>query len=92
VHFEGDRVLAEPHPFTVSSAPKEDHLRLSVKVSGDGTQYLYDHLKPGMLARVDGGYGMFNYKTGGKQQIWIAGGYWTDPIFELDSGFQWAAF
>jgi len=39
-----------------------------------------------MLARVDGGYGMFNYKTGSKQQIWI-GGHWSYPNLELDSGF-----
>jgi predicted ferric reductase len=88
VHFEGDRVLAEPHPFTVSSAPQEDHFRLSVKVSGDWTQYLYDHLKPGMLARVDGGYGMFNYKTGGKQQIWIAGGIGLTPFLSWIRDFD----
>ena len=80
VRFEGDRTLAEPHPFTITSAPHEDCLRLAVRASGDWTQYLYDHLKPGTLTKVDGAYGMFDYKTGGKQQIWIAGGIGLTPF------------
>ena len=63
-------------------------MRLSVKASGDWTQYLYDHLKPGMLARVDGSYGMFNYKTGGKQQIWIAGGIGLTPFLSWIRDFN----
>jgi predicted ferric reductase len=88
VRFEGDRVLAEPHPFTVSSAPDEDQVRITVKASGDGTQYLFDHVKAGMTARVDGAYGMFNYKTGGKQQIWIAGGIGLTPFLSWIRDFK----
>lgn len=88
VRFDSDRVLAEPHPFTVSSGPQEDNLRLSIKASGDWTQYLYDHLKPGMQAKVDGAYGMFNYKTGGKQQIWVAGGIGLTPFLSWIRDFR----
>jgi predicted ferric reductase len=36
VRFEGDRVLSEAHPFTISSAPHEDDLRLSIKAQATG--------------------------------------------------------
>lgn len=80
VHFPKDRVLSESHPFTISSAPHEDVLRLTIKVSGDFTRYLFDHLKPEMGAIVDGAYGMFDYKLGGQKQIWLAGGIGVTPF------------
>jgi predicted ferric reductase len=80
VRFEGDRILFEPHPFTITSAPDEEDLRVSIKASGDWTQHLMEHLRPGALAGVDGAYGMFNFKTGGKRQIWIAGGIGVTPF------------
>jgi predicted ferric reductase len=88
VHFTGDRTLAEPHPFTVSSAPQENNLRLSIKASGDWTHYLGEHLKPGTPAKVDGGYGMFNYKTGRPRQIWIAGGIGLTPFLSWVRDFE----
>jgi len=80
VSFEGDKVLSETHPFTISSAPGEDLLRVSIKASGDWTKYLYEHLQPGTAAKVEAGYGMFNYKTGGPTQVWIAGGIGITPF------------
>ncbi|MGB1251789.1 MAG: ferredoxin reductase family protein [Candidatus Promineifilaceae bacterium] len=80
VQFDGDRHLSEPHPFTVSNAPDEGVLRLSIKGSGDWTRYLINNLKAGADAKVEGAYGMFNYKTGGDQQIWIAGGIGVTPF------------
>lgn len=80
VHFEGDDKLTEPHPFTVSSAPQEEALRLSIRASGDWTRYLAKGLQVGSKAKVDGCYGMFNYKTGGKEQVWIAGGIGVTPF------------
>src|SRR5574341_1181148 len=44
VHFKADKTLEEPHPFTISSAPHEGDLRLSIKSSGDWTQHMHDHL------------------------------------------------
>lgn len=83
VRFPGDRVLNESHPFTISSAPGEDVLRVTIKASGDFTRYLYNHLQPGMDAIVEGAYGMFDYKTGGPRQIWVAGGIGLTPFLSF---------
>ncbi len=88
VSFAGDQVLAEPHPFTVSSAPKEGNLRLSIKACGDWTRRLYERLAPGTEAKVDGCYGQFNYKTGGPKQVWIAGGIGVTPFLSWVRDFS----
>lgn len=83
VRFKGDKVLDEAHPFTISSAPQADELRVTVKACGDFTRHLFQHLKPGMDAVVEGAYGMFNYKTGGNKQIWVAGGIGITPFLSF---------
>lgn len=80
IHFADDKILNEPHPFTISSHPDANHLRISVRNSGDWTGYLYENLRPGMVASVEGGHGMFNYKTSSNDQIWIAGGIGITPF------------
>ena len=79
-NFDADKILREPHPFTISSAPHEPDVRLSIKSSGDWTQHLHEHLESGARAFVDGPYGEFNYKTGGHRQIWIAAGIGITPF------------
>ena len=83
VRFPSDKTLNESHPFTISSAPHEDVLRLTIKASGDFTRALFAQLKPGMDAVVEGAYGMFDYKTGGSKQIWIAGGIGFTPFLSF---------
>jgi len=83
VRFPGDQTLNESHPFTISSAPQEDVLRLTVKASGDFTRALFSNLQPGMDAIVEGAHGMFDYKTGGQKQIWIAGGIGLTPFLSF---------
>jgi predicted ferric reductase len=80
VRFPNTKTLNESHPFTISSAPHEDVLRLTIKASGDFTRALFNDLKAGADAIVEGAYGMFNYKTGGQKQIWIAGGIGVTPF------------
>jgi predicted ferric reductase len=80
VRFPGDKALDESHPFTISSAPSEDVLRLTVKASGDFTRTLFRDLKTNAEAIVEGAYGMFDYKSGGGKQIWIAGGIGLTPF------------
>ena len=80
VGFPGERGLKEPHPFTVSSSPGENLLRFTIKASGDWTRHLNANLEAGALARVDGCYGRFNYKTGGPEQVWVAGGIGVTPF------------
>lgn len=83
VRFPGDKTLDESHPFTISSAPSEDVLRLTIKASGDFTRHLFRNLKAGSEATVEGPYGMFDYKTGGGKQIWIAGGIGLTPFLSF---------
>lgn len=83
VRFPNARTLNESHPFTISSAPHEDVLRVTVKASGDFTRALFADLKPGMDAVVEGAYGLFDYKTGGQKQIWIAGGIGLTPFLSF---------
>jgi len=80
VRFPNEPSLNESHPFTISSAPHEDILRLTIKASGDFTRSLFTDLKPGVDAVVEGAYGMFDYKNGGQKQIWIAGGIGVTPF------------
>ncbi|MDO8753557.1 MAG: ferric reductase-like transmembrane domain-containing protein [Anaerolineales bacterium] len=78
-----DKGLDESHPFTISSAPHEDVLRLTVKACGDFTRDLFANLKAGTEAMLEGAYGMFDYKTGGEKQIWVAGGIGVTPFLSF---------
>lgn len=81
--FPSEKNLNESHPFTISSAPGEDVLRLTIKASGDFTRALFHELKPGADAIVEGAHGMFDYKTGGQKQIWIGGGIGVTPFLSF---------
>lgn len=83
VRFPGTQTLDESHPFTISSAPHEDVLRVTVKASGDFTRALSTDLKTGMEAVVEGAHGMFDYKSGGEKQVWIAGGIGLTPFLSF---------
>ena len=83
VRFPSTPTLDESHPFTISSAPHEEVLRLTIKASGDFTRALVTDLKPGMDAVIEGAYGMFDYKAGGRKQIWVAGGIGLTPFLSF---------
>jgi predicted ferric reductase len=70
----------ERHPFTVSSAPQDRHLQLSIKTLGDYTQHLYETLQPGVPAIVGRAFGMLDYRKAGSSQVWIAGGIGITPF------------
>ena len=82
----------ERHPFSVSSAPSDPRVELTIKASGDYTRDLYDKLRPGVPAKLAGPFGGFDYRHGGNDQIWIAGGIGITPfisfIRSLDGGFD----
>ncbi|MBK8782319.1 MAG: ferredoxin reductase family protein [Anaerolineales bacterium] len=78
-----EKGLDESHPFTISSAPHEDVLRLTIKASGNFTRHLFANLKVGTSAIVEGAYGMFNYKMTGEKQIWVAGGIGVTPFLSF---------
>jgi predicted ferric reductase len=80
------------HPFSVASAPSDRLLEVSVKASGDYTRDLHDKVQKGTPAKVTGPFGGFDYRRGGHDQIWIAGGIGVTPflswIRSLDDSFD----
>lgn len=76
-------ISAEWHPFSISSSPKEQHLRLSVKGLGDYTNIL-SRLAPGVTAEIEGAYGKFTYtNVNNHNQIWIGGGIGITPFISM---------
>ena len=82
----------ERHPFSVASAPTDRRLEVSVKAAGDYTGHLVGRLKPGTPAKAVGPFGGFDYRRGGTNQVWIAGGIGITPfmswIRSLDGDFD----
>jgi len=80
------------HPFSISSAPSDRRLEVTVKASGDYTGQLAEALRPGIPAKVAGPFGGFDYRRGGPEQIWIAGGIGVTPFMSwlrsLDDAFD----
>ena len=78
------------HPFTISSAPHEDVLRVTVKALGDYTSRLQQLLEHGMPAVIGGPHGRFNHRKGTDRQVWIAAGVGVAPFLSwiraLDGG------
>lgn len=74
----------EQHPFTMSSHPHDDTLRVTIKSLGDYTNGLSAKVTVGDVARVEGPYGMFSSAySKEKEQIWIAGGIGITPFLSL---------
>ncbi|WP_299664713.1 ferric reductase-like transmembrane domain-containing protein [uncultured Ruegeria sp.] len=71
---------SEPHPFTISSAPHDDHLKFTMKVLGDWTRKIREELQPGGEVKVRGPYGCFDAESAGPKQIWLAGGIGLTPF------------
>jgi predicted ferric reductase len=68
------------HPFSISSGAADRELDVTVKASGDYTDQLVEALHRGDAARVLGPFGGFDYRGGGRRQIWIAGGIGVTPF------------
>ncbi len=68
------------HPFTISSAPHEDVVRVTVKALGDYTSRVRDLVEPGMPAVIGGPHGRFSHWKGTSRQAWIAGGVGVAPF------------
>jgi len=73
----------EWHPFSISSSPKDDKLRLSIKALGDYTTDLVN-LKAGVVAEIEGAYGKFTYtNVKNKNQIWVGAGIGITPFLSM---------
>jgi len=79
--FKDKEIGEEYHPFTISSSPSEEQLRLTIKESGDYTEKL-KNLKPQTKTLIEGPYGGFYSKKEG-EQIWIAGGIGITPFLSM---------
>jgi predicted ferric reductase len=78
--YSDPNISREAHPFTICSPPSKDHITIIVKALGDYTNHLYQTLKPGTKALVEGPYGRFDYKNYKQPQTWIAGGVGIAPF------------
>jgi predicted ferric reductase len=70
----------EWHPFSVTSSASDERLEATIKAEGDYTQALVEDVRPGVPARIAGPFGGFDYRDGGYEQVWIAGGIGVAPF------------
>jgi predicted ferric reductase len=79
---------SEPHPFTISSAPEDRTLRLTIKRTGEFTSAVSD-LRPGSLVGCDGPFGGFCKVIDTKENIvMIAGGVGITPFLSVLRHFR----
>jgi len=70
----------QPHPFTISSSPGDDRLRITVKAIGKGSAAV-QAVKPGTTVLIDGPYGRFtDVVQTHKKRLFIAGGIGVTPL------------
>lgn len=71
------------HPFSITSAPSEQRMRITVKAIGDFTRALRT-LDRGVEAVVEGPYGAFSSRdVPNDRQVWIAGGIGVTPFLSM---------
>lgn len=81
----GKAGLREPHPFTIAGLDEDGTVRFAIKPLGDFTRAVREGLEVGDRLRLEGGYGRFNHRRGGKKQIWLAGGIGVTPFLAMAS-------
>ena len=79
---------SEPHPFTISAAPEDQNLRLTIKKSGVFTTSIQD-VQPGTPVKCAGPLGVFCKDIDTKDDIvMIAGGVGITPFLSVLRHFQ----
>ncbi|HEY6890333.1 MAG TPA: hypothetical protein VI300_21190 [Solirubrobacter sp.] len=76
------------HPFTISNAPDDGVVRVTVKALGDYTSQLHRLVEPGMPAVIEGPHGRFRHTRGTDRQLWIAGGVGVAPFLSWVRGLK----
>lgn len=69
----------EEHPYTLSSSPLEDRLRIAIKDLGDASRAI-QAIRPGARVTVEGPYGRLFPSDEPRRQLWIAGGIGITPF------------
>lgn len=84
VVFDNREVGAEEHPFSISSSPSANFIRLSIKKSGDFTSRL-PKLKKGDRVKLYGPYGQFGKSAlaSKKEVVMVAGGIGITPFLSI---------
>jgi len=78
----------EPHPFTLSCAPGDDTLRMTIKQSGSFTSGIPE-IEPGTLVQCAGPFGRFCHDIESEKQIvMIAGGVGITPFLSVLRHFE----
>jgi ferredoxin-NADP reductase/cytochrome c553 len=78
------------HPFSITSAPDERTLRITVKAVGDYTRALRS-LEEGAGAVVEGPYGSFSHHgLPAREQLWLAGGIGVTPFLSMARSLRFA--
>ena len=83
--YDSDAVTSEPHPFSISSSPEDQNLRLTIKRLGDWTGDVH-RIRPGERARVWGPYGQFGKALQEQPDlpvVMIAGGVGITPFLSI---------
>jgi predicted ferric reductase len=70
------------HPFTISSAPGNDELSITVKALGDYTKKML-MINPGDIVSADGPYGVFTPPYSQKPLLFLAGGIGITPFTSI---------
>ncbi len=84
VSFSDKNISGEKHPFSITSHNTEGTLKIAVKVLGDYTDTIHQHLSSGARVCVEGPFGSFSYTAEKKKkQIWIAGGIGVTPFVSM---------
>ncbi len=84
IRFDNPKLGNEMHPFSFSSAPWEDGIRVSAKILGDYTKKLSE-LAPGDFAHVFGPYGRFGtaFMKAERDLVLVGGGIGITPFLSM---------
>ena len=84
--FRQPGVSQEWHPFSVSSAPHDPNLSITMKALGSYTKLL-TQMQAGLAGAnvvVEGAYGRFNFRNfKNPRQVWVAGGIGITPFLAM---------
>lgn len=79
---------SESHPYTISSGPDEEQLRVSAKGIGDFSRSLAE-VAPGTRALIEAPYGVFSYDNAAAGSlVFIAGGIGITPFLSQLSALR----
>lgn len=85
ISFIDEQVKNESHPFSLTSATRDETISFNMKNLGDYTSTL-SKLSVGSQAFIEGPFGKFSYKeVTNKNQIWVAGGIGITPYLSMAS-------